>query len=147
MPLEKVATFDFLSHNALQFLKSKLFGYIGVSVVALGCDVAVYSSNVMGHMNHTLAAALGYISGLLVHFLLSRRLVFGSLAVGKEGALEALGFLASGLAGLAITALTVWLISGVLGLGSVVAKIAAVGASFFGVYLLRSKIVFKRSSW
>jgi putative flippase GtrA len=144
MPLEKVASFDFLRANAFQILKSKLFGYAGVSVVALGCDVAIYSANVIGHMNHTLAAAFGYVAGILVHFLLSRRLVFKSQAQGKDEALEALGFAMSGLAGLAITSSVVFVVSDVLHMGSVLAKAAAVFLSFAAVYLMRSRVVFKK---
>jgi putative flippase GtrA len=143
MRLEKVVSFDFLLANALPILKSKLFGYAGVSIVALGCDVAVYSANVIGQMNHTMAAAFGYISGLLVHFLLSRRLVFRSQAQGQSGVVEALGFLATGVAGLAITSCVVFVVSDLIGLGSVVAKIAAVLMSFAAVYFMRNNFVFR----
>jgi putative flippase GtrA len=143
MQHKSVAGVSLLKQNAIQFVSSKLFGYAGVSVVALGCDVAIYSANVASNMNHTLAAALGYMSGLLVHFLLSRRLVFNSQARGKGAVLEALGFLISGFAGLAITSSVVFLVSDVLNLGSVIAKLAAIIASFSAVYLMRSKIVFK----
>jgi putative flippase GtrA len=138
-----VAPPQLLVQNAIGLVKHKLVGYTGVSVIALGFDLVIFSANVANGLNHTLAAALGYLSGLVVHFLLSRQLVFGSKAQDKRVVVEALGYLFSGLAGLIITSGVVFLVSDIMGLGSVIAKAVAVVFSFVSVYLMRSRVVFR----
>jgi putative flippase GtrA len=141
MPPDTIALPD-LWQRISKVISAKLIGYAGISVLALGCDVAIYSANVTQDRNHTLAAILGYTAGLLVHFLLSRKLVFKSKAKGKHELLEALGFALSGIAGLAITAGVVFVSTELLHLGPAISKIIAVGTTFGGVYLLRSNFVF-----
>jgi putative flippase GtrA len=142
MPREQIVSPLALIQNAFSLVKHKLIGYTGISIIALGFDLVIFSANVANGLNHTFAAALGYVCGLVVHFLLSRHLVFGSKARGKRIFVEALGYLLSGLAGLIITVGVVFLASDIIGLGSAISKAAAVLFSFVCVYLMRSRIVF-----
>jgi putative flippase GtrA len=145
MQHELVKRFD-LPHAIISLIRTKLFSYAGISGLALACDVAIYSFGVKLGVNHTVSAALGYIGGLILHFALSRRLVFKSQAKGREAAMEAIGFVVSGVAGLIITSGVVYAGTEVLHLGTIASKAAAVALSFFGVYLLRSRFVFKWSA-
>ena len=144
MQHELVKGFD-LQQTVISLIKTKLFSYAGISALALACDVAVYSTGVKLGVNHTVSAAIGYVLGLVLHFALSRRLVFKSQTTGKGAAVEAIGFALSGLAGLIMTSGVVYFATEVLDLGPVISKIAAVGSSFLAVYLLRSQFVFNRS--
>jgi putative flippase GtrA len=120
----------------------KLFGYTGVSALALCLDFAIYSWLIFGGINTVLAAALGYLSGLAVSYVFTRSLVFKSKRVGKEAAGEALGFAMTGIVGLAITSGVVAICTHVFDLGPSLAKLAAVGFSFTTVFLMRSQLVF-----
>jgi putative flippase GtrA len=145
MPLSAAASQD-AWRRLTQLLTRKRVSYVAISVLALGCDVALYSWNVANGQNHTFAAALGYVAGLIVHFILSRRVVFQSTADGQAGITEALGFILSGFVGLAITACAMFVSTEILDLGTLVAKAVAVALSFVGVYLLRSRIIFKEAT-
>ncbi|GBF59039.1 hypothetical protein PbB2_02731 [Candidatus Phycosocius bacilliformis] len=131
---------SFLAGRAA-FLR-KLFGYTGASALALSLDFTVFSLLSHNGVGAVLAAAVGYLSGLVVSYVLSRTIVFRSERVGKAGAGEALGFILTGVVGLGITSAVVAVATHVFHLPPAVAKLLAVGISFFTVFLLRSRFVF-----
>ncbi len=122
----------------------KFLGYTSVSALALALDFGIYTWLIHGGMSAVLAAAVGYMSGLVVSYLFTRTLVFKSKRVGKEGAGEALGFLMTGIAGLAITSGVVAICTHLLHMGPSLSKLMAVGFSFMAVFLMRSQLVFGR---
>jgi putative flippase GtrA len=117
--------------------------YIAVSGAALAVDMALFLLLILMEMTPAIASGLSYLTGMVVHWLLSSRLVFGAylaqpgVARGKQQGL----FLASALAGLTLTMVIVGLGDG-MGLDPRLAKLVAVAVSFNATYLMRRKIVF-----
>ena len=124
----------------------RLLRYLAASVAALCADVATFWLLIQGQMNDALASAIGYSVGILIHWLLSSRMVFvdGVATSGMARSRQKGLFALSALAGLAVTTAIVgtadW-----LGLNTLIAKLFAVGVSFALTYILRAKIVFRAS--
>jgi putative flippase GtrA len=117
--------------------------YLAASVVALGVDFSLFLALQASGMPIALLSALSYSAGILMHWLISSRLVFaGELRdVGIDRARQQALFLLSAFAGLLITVAIVSL-AVQFGLDARLAKLIAVPASFQATYLLRAKIVF-----
>lgn len=117
--------------------------YVVASGGALGLDVGLFMAALALGMTPVAAAALGYCSGILAHWLMSSRAVFvGRLAeAGPPRRQQQALFLGSALVGLAITTGIVGL-GGELGIDPRLAKLVAIGISFQVTYLLRRKLVF-----
>ena len=117
--------------------------YIAVSALALGIDMGLFFMLIAADTPSVAASGLSYLTGMVAHWLLSSRLVFGAyLAQPGAGRSKQQGlFFASALAGLSIT-------MGIVGLGDWfgldprLAKLVAVAVSFNATYLMRRKIVF-----
>jgi putative flippase GtrA len=117
--------------------------YIGASVVALGIDFCIFMAALSLGMPPAIAAAIGYISGIVCHWLISSRMVFtAQLAASATGRRQQQAlFVLSALVGLGIT-------TGIVGLGSRygldprLAKGVAIVVSFQATYVLRKKVVF-----
>ena len=117
--------------------------YIGASAIALAVDMALFLAAISLGVASALAAALGYLSGIVAHWLISSRVVFGHRVAERGGARrqqQAL-FLGSALIGLGLTTAIVGIGDG-LGLGPRIAKLIAIGVSFQVTYLLRQRVVF-----
>ena len=117
--------------------------YIAVSAMALGVDMGLFFTLIAADAPSIAASGVSYLTGMVAHWLLSSRLVFGAYLAepgagrGKQQGL----FFASALAGLALTMLIVGM-GGWFGLDPRVAKLVAVAVSFNATYLMRRKIVF-----
>jgi len=113
------------------------------SVVALGTDVGLFMLFLRLGFGPVAASALGYASGILVHWLISSRLVFaqGAAPRGIARTRQKGLFVGSALAGLAVTTAIVALGSR-LGLMPLVAKGIAIAVSFQLTYMLRKAVVF-----
>lgn len=117
--------------------------YVGASAVSLGVDFAIFMAALSVGVPPALAAACGYIVGIVCHWLISSRMVFVGL-VAEDAASrrhqQAL-FVLSALVGLAIT-------TGIVGVGSRygldprIAKGIAIVVSFQATYVIRKKVVF-----
>lgn len=132
---------DRLRPIALQFA-----GYVAVSGTALCVDVAVYWSLLQTLHLAALAAAGGYLCGVLVHYALSSRVVFASRLLARGVAAEApvlAKFFAAGGSGLVVTVATVGLLADVLGLHPLAAKLIAAGLSFITVFTVLRVFVFQ----
>lgn len=117
--------------------------YIAASAAALGVDFAVFMAALSLGLPPALAAAIGYVAGIICHWVISTRAVFvGRVAETSAGRRnqQAL-FLGTALAGLSITTAIVGLGSH-LGLDPRIAKVIAIGVSFQVTYLLRKRVVF-----
>lgn len=123
-----------------------LFGYTGVSVIALAVDVALLGVWVWfmsgSHPDSGPAASVAsYLMGALVHYKLCTRLVFGDGGHDRRpGGFT--GFLLAGLVGLAVTWFAVWSTTTALGWGVLSAKALAVPSAFLVTYAIRRWIVF-----
>ena len=94
------------------------------------------------------ASAIGYCAGILVHWLVSSRLVFADGAAARgtgERHRQKLLFVGSALVGLAITTAIVGA-GTALGLDPRLAKLAAIVVSFQATYMLRRHIVFRAAA-
>jgi putative flippase GtrA len=117
--------------------------YIAVSAAALAVDMAMFLVLIAMDMSPAIASGLSYLTGMIAHWFLSSRLVFGAYlaqpgaARGKQQGL----FLMSALAGLTLTMVIVGIGDG-MGLDPRLAKLVAVAVSFNATYLMRRKIVF-----
>lgn len=117
--------------------------YVGASVASLGVDFCIFMAALSLGIPPALAAAIGYIAGIVSHWLISSRMVFTSqLADTAAGRRQQQGlFVLSALVGLGIT-------TGIVGLGSHygldprLAKGVAIVVSFQATYVLRRKVVF-----
>jgi putative flippase GtrA len=116
--------------------------YIAVSAGALGVDLGVYFVGLSTGAAAALAAAIGYLSGVAVHWILSSRLVFDDVAQrGRARTKQKALFLTSAFIGLGLTVAIVALATR-FGLDPRVAKLVAVAVSFQTTYFLRRTIVF-----
>ncbi len=117
--------------------------YIVVSGAALAVDMAVFLLLIAIGTVPVIASGVSYLTGMVAHWFLSSRLVFGAYLAqpgagrGKQQGL----FFASAIAGLSITMAIVGL-GDWLGLDPRLAKLFAVAVSFNATYLMRRKIVF-----
>lgn len=116
--------------------------YIAVSGGALCADLGVYVVALSTGMVATLAAAIGYLTGVAIHWILSSRHVFDDVAeCGFARTRQKALFLTSAFIGLGVTVAIVALATR-YGLDARIAKLVAVGVSFQTTYLLRRNVVF-----
>ena len=125
----------------VQRLMPELSLYTIVSIVALGVDLVVFNGLLLAHVRASMAGVVGYLAGLVVHYVLSCRYVFVT-AAGKSDVRRFVEFAASGGVGLAITWLVIHGLTEIAHLPALVAKVAAVATSFVVVFLLRRGVVF-----
>jgi putative flippase GtrA len=123
-------------------LMPELSYYTLVSIAALGVDLVIFNGLALGGMRPAVAGAIGYLVGMIVHYLLSARFVFDVTNADKGNARRFAEFALSGAIGLAITWGLIHLATDVCHLPAMAGKIAAVGTSFIVVFLLRRGIVF-----
>lgn len=122
--------------------------YLLASVLALGSDAGLFLLLLDGGLTPVAASAVGYCVGIVVHWVVSSRLVFadGTAARGTgERHRQKMLFVASALVGLAVTTAIVGTGSA-LGLDPRIAKLIAIVVSFQTTYLLRRHIVFRAAS-
>jgi putative flippase GtrA len=118
--------------------------YLAASVGALAVDVGAFLACLSLSVPAGPASALGYSLGILAHWLMSSRAVFGdSVAAGglartRQKAL----FVISALVGLVLTTAIITLADRA-GLDPRVAKGGAVAVSFLATWLIRSRFVFQ----
>jgi putative flippase GtrA len=117
--------------------------YLGASVIALAADGASYYLLLKLHMMASQAAAVAYILGIAIHYLVSRHSIQARSSSGQWTRHQSITFILSGLAGVLVTTVTVFVLHELMRLGPALAKIAAVASSFLSVYLLRRSLIFK----
>ncbi|MDQ4420564.1 GtrA family protein [Sphingobium sp. DEHP117] len=116
--------------------------YIMASALALAADLSLFMMLLQMGTQPVPASMAGYCSGLLVHWLVSSRLVFAEQALrGPQRTRQKALFVISTLIGLALTSLIVGTGSH-FGLDPRLAKLVAVAISFQATYLLRRSVVF-----
>ena len=122
--------------------------YLLASGLALGSDAGLFLLLLDAGMTPVTASATGYCAGILVHWMVSSRLVFADGAAARgtgERHRQKLLFVGSALIGLAVTTAIVGGGS-VLGLDPRLAKLVAIVVSFQTTYLLRRHIVFRTAT-
>lgn len=123
-------------------MKKEILLYLAVSALAWLVDVAVlYFAAMQLDMPHYLAAAVGYLVGLLVHYVLSVRYVFVYRRMAGQWRTELLIYLLSGLLGVALSAGIVH-VGSLLGLRLIISKLIATGVTFIAVFGVRKIALF-----
>jgi putative flippase GtrA len=126
----------------LRFMRD-LIRYGAASVGALALDYGVLMVLTKAfRMGYLTAAAIGFLSGLALIYLLSVRYVFEGRRA-RAPRVEALGFLAMGLAGLALTEVLMRFFVADLGLTLTLAKAATAAFVFMFNFLTRRGLLFK----
>jgi putative flippase GtrA len=128
--------------NALvQFLVDAI-GYGAASAVALAVDYGslVALVRIFG-VHYLVAASIAFSLGLIVAYTLSTAFVFKGRARYGAG-VEFLGFLVTGLLGLALNQLLLWAFVGLLGLPVELAKAPTAGFVFCFNFLTRRMFLF-----
>jgi putative flippase GtrA len=117
--------------------------YVAASAASLGLDFALFMGLLQLGVPPALAAAGGYVAGIISHWYLSSRAVFvGQVAGSGPARRHQQGlFVLSALVGLTITTAIVG-IGARMGVDPRIAKGAAILVSFQATYLLRKKVVF-----
>ncbi|MFT3968519.1 MAG: GtrA family protein [Sphingobium sp.] len=118
--------------------------YLLASIVALGFDTGLFLLLLRAGLPPVAASAAGYVFGLVLHWLISTRLVFagGMAADGPARAGQKALFILSGLLGLAITMVIVGA-GHRAGLDPRLAKLAAMVLSFQATYMARRILIFR----
>lgn len=116
--------------------------YIMASALALAADLSLFMALLELGLQPVPASMAGYCGGLVIHWIVSSRLVFAEQAVrGPQRTRQKALFVISTLIGLALTSLIVGTGSH-FGLDPRLAKLIAVAVSFQTTYLLRRSVVF-----
>lgn len=119
--------------------------YVMASVAALATDVGLFLALLASGMTAIGASATGYCTGIIVHWLISSRIVFADGAAQKgsgERTRQKALFVGSALVGLIIT-------MAIVGGGDAIsidprlAKLVAIIVAFQTTYMLRRHIVFR----
>ena len=124
-------------------------GYVAVSGAALSIDFTIYVCLLAVSKYAFVAAAGGYVFGVLTHYFLSSRIVFRSRFDKRGVVAEAptlAKFFAAGFTGLLTTSAVVGLLADVMGVNPLLAKIVAAGCSFCVVFTSLRLFVFNASS-
>lgn len=129
-----------------QFRDAIFLRYLLASVAALGVDVGTFLALLSLGAVPVVASAVGYALGIIAHWLLSSRTVFvDSVAARGPGRTRQKAlFVSSALLGLGLT--TVIVGSGsAAGIDPRLAKLVAVAVAFTTTWLLREKVVFRKT--
>lgn len=133
-----------LPYRAVQLVSLRYAGYLAVSAISLGVDLASFFLMLQMNVAPVHSAMLGYAAGLVAHWFLSSRLIFADRVQPASFARsrQKLFFVISALVGLAITAAMIK--CGLqLGIHPGLSKLAAIVVSFHATYFLRRTVVFR----
>lgn len=113
-------------------------------LVAAGCGYIVdfgtlYILHDFMHIHYLIAAAFGFIFGLVVVYIMSSRFVFGSSKL-KSKSLEIGIFALVGVVGLGILSVLMFLFTGLLGVNYLIAKIIATVAVYVWNFFARRSL-------
>ena len=138
--LRRTGSTALAEHRLVRFVLD-LAAYGLVSVAALACDYALLLLFVAHGLHYLLAATLSFSAGMVVAYMLCVRFVFASRRGGSRRT-EATGFIAVGVAGLALTQLLLYLFVSRVGMPVALAKIPTTGIVFLFNFLCRRGLVF-----
>ena len=114
--------------------------YSLVSLLCLAVDSALYAVLIMAGAPISISAALGYLFGLIVSYMILTRI--GINEERNKQLQKRTIFAATGLFGVFITYSSALITSTYLSANPIVVKLFSVALSFIAVYILRAKYVF-----
>ena len=131
---------------AARLIDGRFLRYLAASACALALDVGCFMALLALGSAPAVSSAAGYSLGIAAHWLMSSRAVFvGRLAEpGLARARQQALFVGTALLGLALTTAIVGM-GAAAGVDPRLAKLAAIGVSFFTAWAIRSQIIFGRS--
>ena len=130
----------------MKLIQGELILYVVVSLPALLVDAfGLYVPVVAFDVARPAAAVVGYLAGLIVHYLLAISLVFGYRRFGQQQRIELVGYLVTGLVGV-VTNYVVILAGAEVGVALWESKTVAVILSFGPTYVARRRWFFSRRS-
>lgn len=135
-----------MTSRFIKIVDMRLVRYGLASVGALAVDLGSFLALLALTIPAAIASAVGYALGIAAHWLLSSRAVFtDSVAERDHGRnrQKAL-FVASAAAGLGITTAIVG-VGDHSGVDPLIAKMVAIAVSFTVTWMLRNKVVFRRT--
>ena len=125
----------------MPLISRELLLYTLASGLALALDVSVLQLGLLAGASLALAAALGFLAGLVLIYGLSTRLVFRQRRLA-DTRLEFACFAGIGLVGLALTEVLLWGLAVQVGLPPLPAKMITAVAVFLCNFLLRKRLLF-----
>ncbi|WP_260929467.1 GtrA family protein [Novosphingobium sp. 9] len=130
--------------SSWRILRAGYFRYVIISVGALAVDTASFLALLWLTIPSTVAGAIGYLAGLLGHWIGSSQVVFKDRLAprGEKRRRQRLGFAGSALVGLGITVGTIWACTQA-GWDPRTAKLLAIALSFQATWWLRKHVVFR----
>lgn len=128
---------------AQRLIQITFLRYVGASALALAGDMGLFNLLMRVGWLPVAAAAASYAAGIVIHWLISSRLVFveGARTAGRDRVRQKGLFLGSAFVGLGLTVAIVW-IGDMSGLDANLAKLSAIVVSFVATYALRKTLVF-----
>ena len=128
--------------GSLSKLLRETLGYGLVSLIALAVDTSTLYGLVNWAGWHYLAASMvAFAAGAIVAYTLSVRFVFPVRKLHNRYA-EFIGFMALGVAGMAVNAVALFVAVSAVGLGLITAKLLAAGCTFATNFTLRRQLLF-----
>ena len=124
-------------------LPREFAGYFACSALALGLDTALYGMGLAAGLALPWAAALGFVAGLVLAYVLSVRWVFRVRRVRQRWA-EFAVFAAVGAAGLLLTEGLLWLSVTHYSMQPLIAKLLTAGGVFVFNFVARKTLLFSR---
>ena len=131
-----------------RFIKNKhineFIKYLIVSCALVIIDYSAYRGIFATQVfSKALSGTISYLIGLFISYFILKKYVFVGKIIKKKNHKEFLLFLISGILGAGITYTTIRLYEAIVTNNDHLAKILAMGVSFFIVYLFRKLLVFK----
>jgi putative flippase GtrA len=126
-----------------QKLTIQVFRYLIVSGVSLAVDTGILTAlTELGGVNYLVSAVVGYLTGLVVNYFLSRIWVFHSSKLESKTA-EFLIFAAIGLVGMGINELILWVWVSFLGLHYIYGRMVSAVIGYTWKYVARKWLLFR----
>lgn len=125
----------------MRALQREFGTYLAVSAFAFTIDLCILLL-LATQMHYLLAATVGFLAGSFAHYLLAVKFVFKSRRLADKKHLEILIYLTTGLFGVLVNALIIYLSVEWLHTSLLPAKFVAAGASLVTGYVTRKLILF-----
>jgi putative flippase GtrA len=120
----------------------ELVRYTGASGLALALDTSIFLALMwVALLPASVAAAVGYLSGAMLHYVLSVRYIFAAEKTGKSHQRMVCEFVGTGLLGLLLTVIVIRLTVDGMALAPLIGKALSTGIAFLAVYIVRAGIV------
>lgn len=131
------------SGSALGRLPWEFIRYFGCSALALALDAGLFGLGLYVGLAYSVAAAIGFIAGLVLAYFLSVRFVFRDRRLADERT-EFVVFACVGVGGLVLTELLLWLLIGQSHWHPAIAKLVAAGIVFGFNFGARKVLLFTK---